>query len=362
MANNDSGYYVRNNTIYVQGSVNGKFVRKSTRKKATKANLSWIKKNSESVLLQLVDKSINKKEDYTLEEFGYHSLKINAHNRKGSTNQGYLNDFKLHILPAFRLYQLTDIRPTDLKQWQGNLHKRGISGKRINSIRTVFRGILQDAYIDELIDYNPFDRVKRAKMMKPEIHPFSLEEVELLIKEADGWFKNFLILAFFTGMRTGELFGLKWEDINFKSRYLHIQRGVRKGVIDSTKTEKSRQIDMLPVVERALRNQFLDTGLKGTFVFLTQYGGNYRESDSIKKSRWAPLLKQCMLDYRILYHTRHTFASIMLQQGEEIAWVSMMLGHADIHTTLTKYARFIPRRDKKRAEFLENLDVDLKFG
>lgn len=57
-----------------------------------------------------------------------------------------------------------------------------------------------------------------------------------------------------------------------------------------------------------------------------------------------------------------TFASIMLQQGEEIAWVSMMLGHADIHTTLTKYARFIPRRDKKRAEFLENLDVDLKFG
>lgn len=77
----------------------------------------------------------------------------------------------------------------------------------------------------------------------------------------------------------------------------------------------------------------------------------------LSSDKWIPLLRVCGLSYRTLYQTRHTFASIMLQQGEEIGWISEMMGHVNIHTTLTKYLRYIPRVEKKRAVFLNDLDI-----
>ena len=92
-------------------------------------------------------------------------------------------------------------------------------------------------------------------------------------------------------------------------------------------------------------------------IFVNQYGNHYSSTEKITKYKWRPLLQKCKLEYRILYRTRHSFASIMLQQGEEVAWISKMLGHADIHTTLTKYARYIPRKDIERAKFLSDFEV-----
>lgn len=62
----------------------------------------------------------------------------------------------------------------------------------------------------------------------------------------------------------------------------------------------------------------------------------------------------CNLEYRPIYHTRHTFATIMLENGEDILWVSNMLGHANSTMTLTRYARYIKRDGKREATFLEN--------
>ena len=358
MKNNKSGVFVRNGKIYVQGMVNGEFIRKSTGKDATKANMTWARKNAEDVLTKLVGVS-NQQKEYTLQEFGYLSLEINSVNRREPTNQAYRSDFKLHVLPYFKRFKLSQIKAMDIKAWQAKLLKSGLSAKRVIHLRGILNGILQDAYMDELIDKNPISLVKRPKMTKTEVYPFSLEEIETLIRSADGWFKNFLKIAFFTGMRTGELIGLKWEDINLESGYIKVKRSIRNGVIGLTKNGKAREVDILPIVAEALRSQFRYTGLMGGYVFVNQYGRHYRESDSIKRTNWKPLLLACKIDYRILYHTRHTFASIMLQQGEEIGWVSHMMGHADIHTTLTKYAKYIPRKKKKRATFIDELKLNV---
>lgn len=357
MKYNKSGVYVRNNIIYVQGNIDGVFYRKSTKKQATKANLLWVKKNTQSVLLQLIDKKETSKV-YTLEEFGYHSLTINASNRKDNTNKDYLMMFKGNILPNFRLWKLNEIRPTDLKQWQNNLLKKGLSAGRVMNIRTVFRGILQDAFIDELIKINPFDRVKPPKKEKTIIHPFNLQEVELLISSSKGWFQNYLIVAFFTGMRIGEIMALQWKDIDFSTNVISIKRSMTKGKLSTPKTANSiREIDMLSVVKDALKNQAVNFRTKSDFVFLNQYGKNFTDASTLQRYHWKPLLQKLDIAYRILYHTRHTFASIMLQQAEEIGWVSQMMGHRDIHTTFTRYARFIPRKQKERAKFINNLKL-----
>lgn len=63
--------------------------------------------------------------------------------------------------------------------------------------------------------------------------------------------------------------------------------------------------------------------------------------------------KECGFKYRPIYHTRHTFATIMLENGEDILWISNMLGHTDSTMTLSRYAKYIKRDEKKRASFLE---------
>ncbi len=355
MSYNKTGVFTRNNVIYVQGNIDGVFYRKSTKKEATKANLLWAKKNVQSVLSQLVDKP-DKSKSYTLEEFGYRSLEINAVNRRVNTQKWYIRNFKVHILPKFAKWHLHQIRPTDLKAWQNDLAKT-ISGKTILNIRTVFRGILQDAFIDELINTNPFDRVPPPKQTRSNVNPCSLDDVQRILKNCEGSFRNFLTVAFFTGMRVGEIIGLQWDDLDFSHDLIDIRRSMVRGVLDLPKTKNSyRTIDMLPIVRDSLYDQMNFSKHRSEFVFINQYGDNYKDSSNITKKIWKPLLERLDIEYRILYQTRHTFASLMLQQGEEIAWVSQMMGHIDIHTTLTKYARYIPRKNTKRAKFLNNID------
>ncbi|MCH9812992.1 MAG: tyrosine-type recombinase/integrase [Epsilonproteobacteria bacterium] len=115
---------------------------------------------------------------------------------------------------------------------------------------------------------------------------------------------------------------------------------------------------MLPVVREALKEQFRLTGLHNNFVFITQYKDHYKTAQSISKSQWKPLLQKCGLEDRRLYETRHTFASLMLQQSEELVWVSAMMGHADVNVTLKRYVRYIKRPQHKRATFVDDLDLD----
>ena len=161
-------------------------------------------------------------------------------------------------------------------------------------------------------------------------------------------------------MRIGEIIGLRWEDVNFKSSTIHVKQAIRKGIVSTPKTENSiREIEVLPLVESALKSQYRQTGLKKGYVFLTQFGEHFQDASTINRRHWKPLLQQIGIDYRTLYQTRHTFASVMLQQGEEASWISKMMGHSDVYTTLTRYAKFIPNSSKRRATFMDDLKIEV---
>lgn len=72
----------------------------------------------------------------------------------------------------------------------------------------------------------------------------------------------------------------------------------------------------------------------------------------IRETSWKKTLKVCGIDYRTIYQTRHSFATMMLENGEDILWLSNMLGHTDSSMTLSKYTHYIKRKEKKRGEFL----------
>ncbi len=362
MKKNKDGYFVSNNTIYVQGSIEGKFRRYSTKKEATKINIAWIKRNAYDVLLKLYNEKMNKQTLVTNDfvEFAELSFDLNSPDRKDSTTKEYKSVFKKYIQKDFKNIPIENIKKAHLQHWQNKMLKTNLSLGRIRFIRAVFSGILTDAVDNELIKDNPFCKLKVPKRESTNendsVHPFTLEEIQSILNASTGQNKNIFTLLFFTGMRTGELWGLKWSDINFKYKTIHIQRAIRHGKESTTKTKNSKRvIDMLPIVEEALIRQKSFTYINDSYIFLNQNKEPFQSAQSLSKGYWKNILKFCRLDYRVLYQTRHTFATLMISYGEDIVWVSKMLGHSNVRITLEVYTKFIPNQKKERANFLNNL-------
>ncbi|MEM9243698.1 MAG: tyrosine-type recombinase/integrase [Pseudomonadota bacterium] len=94
---------------------------------------------------------------------------------------------------------------------------------------------------------------------------------------------------------------------------------------------------------KALEGQRFHTFLSGHRVFHNPVSGNpWETSQQLRRTVWMRLLKQADVRYRNPYQTRHTYASMMLSQGENIMWLSKQMGHADAQVTLRKYARWLP--------------------
>lgn len=360
----------RDGFVHLDVIVNGKRIRRSTGRPANPANMRFVEKNWESEVTRILGKRKIENEPndavMTVETYGYKSLEANRGFRKVHTTREYTNTFKRHIIPTFGQLPLGAILQSDVKAWISNLQKSGLGGKRIHNIRIVFQGIMKDAVADGIIEKSPFWKLKGlSRSAIKQISPLTFEEVQYILANASygprknkDWFKNLLTVAFFTGMRTGELIALRWSDINMPSQKIVVRHSKRGGILTDTKTGKIREIDMLPPVLEALKEQFKLTGLAGNYVFPSQktktgYSGGW----SLGQLHWKPLLKRLMIPERDFYQTRHTFATMMISKGEDIIWVSNMLGHANSNITLSVYARYRENKSVKRASFLDGLDI-----
>jgi integrase len=257
-------------------------------------------------------------------------------------------------LPYFKGKRLDEIKPSHISLWQNKMLSFGLKPKRVKDIRIVLSVILEDAVCDEIINSNPVRKVTKLPMQPPpQINPFCLDEIKAILHHATGQFKNFFAVAFFTGMRTGEIIGLKWEDIDFNQNEISIRRTINKGMETTPKTIGSvRTIEILPTLLKFLKNQHSLTGDKNSYVFLNGNDKNYFDSNKIRDYSWKTTLINAGVEYRTIYNTRHTFASLMISKGEDVLWVSHMLGHSSTEMTLRKYTKYIKNEKKKRATFL----------
>jgi len=355
------GYKTRKNRIYVTGTVDGKHYRLSTGKEATPLNLTWIKKNHRDVLLKLVNKE-KPRRSQMFSEYAIQSIESNAYSVKESTQYGYKTMLNRNILPYFKHHRIDEIMPSDIRAWQTKLLQT-MNPMSAKNIRILLGKILDEARMDGIINSNPVSLVKSPRnTVMTEITPFTMDEINVLLKNADEWMQTFLTVAFFTGMRSGELIGLKWEDIDFNSNKIHVSRSISQGREGSTKTGKMRIIDMLSPVKDVLQRKYRENGLKYEYIFTSRKGKPYRQHSAVVSKYWKPLLKRCTMAYRVLYNTRHTFATLMLTRGEDILWVSQMLGHANVSTTMKYYIKYIEEKGKKRASFLnDELKKDAQF-
>ncbi|MGL2510510.1 site-specific integrase [Helicobacter pylori] len=224
----------------------------------------------------------------------------------------------------------------------------------IHNLNANLKSFLEFCEAEGFIEKSPYFAItlKNAQEAKA-IEPFSLEEVKTLIENAGSLrLKAFLTVAFLTGMRTGEQLALMWEDIDFNEKKIVIDKSLNlSGVITSPKNKSSiREVDLLEPVEKILKELKATEPANKKMIFLSVPKRTQDFQRAFKK-----LLKALSLKDRKLYATRHTFASLMLSQGEEAMWISQTLGHKDLNTTYKTYSHYIPKQDKERAKFLKGI-------
>jgi len=361
--------YVRDKILCIDHTIKEKRYRFSTGKINNPQTRGWLEKNIENEfnrLKKLQDLKANLAHQQqqltpTLEIYAQKSFKLNKNYRRPHTTKDNINKFNLHIKPIFGDKKLDTITISQIKQWQNYLIDIGLSIKYIKNIRSIFSVILTNAIEDGFIIQNVIKKVQPPKKIynddnKYEINPFNAQEIEMLINTATGQFKSIITILFFTGIRLGELVTLKPNDVNFDRNIIKIQRANQKdGTIGLTKTGKIREIDILPPVLNVLKTQLENN--QNEFIFTTQYNERYITYNTLRDYHWRKLLKACNLTYRPLYQCRHTFASIMLSNNENLLWVSNMLGHSEITTTLKFYSKYIPSPKINKAEFLKTLNI-----
>ena len=273
-----------------------------------------------------------------------------------------------YLTPYFGTISVINIKKSDILGFRSSLAKvtygnnqECLSPSRINQIMTVLRMILDSAA--ERYDFDsPYKNIKNLKQGKIEVTPFSLEEVHKILSTVRDDFKPYYTIRFFTGMRTSEIDGLQWENIDLQRREIHIREALVNGVLGGTKTYGSdRTIQMSDRVYQAfLQQKSLNNG-KSSFVFCNRDGGplDYR---LVSKRVWHPLLRFLGLKPRRAYQTRHTAATLWLSAGENPEWIARQLGHSTTEMLFRVYSRYIPnvtRRDGSAFEaMLEKLNTE----
>lgn len=253
-----------------------------------------------------------------------------------------------HLLPYFGERMVSSIRREDILDFRSQLAKvpgrknQTLSARRINAIVLGLRQILNEA-ADRYNFTTPSQRIKPLKIKRLDISPFTLDEVNLILKTARADYRDYFIVRFFTGMRTGEIHGLKWKYVDFKNRQILIRETlVGDEMEEEAKTDLSiREIFMSDVVYEALMRQREVTLKHSDFVFCNALG-NPLNLNNITNRVWYPLLRHLGFELRRPYTTRHTAATLWLAAGENPEWIARQMGHATTEMLFRVYSRYVP--------------------
>lgn len=310
---------------------------------------------------------------------------------KESTYQEYEAVLKNHVYPLLGSKPFAKVNRAMIRELIAGKKKEGFSQSTIRNIMAPVRGMFFQAIEDGAAHQNPAARIgKLNKRSKDEprnkINPLTREEIQIMLKVASEkkyihWYPLFLC-APRTGIREGELVTLKCTDVDFNGRFVHVQRNLSRGKISVTKNGKDRKVDMSAQLAEvlsdllskrraeALRREMerpaeehrgaatvLDEVMDG-WLFQTPVG------TQIDPSNLRKLFNRLLSDAkmrRVRFHDlRHTFASLLLQNGESPAYVKEQMGHSSIQVTVDIYGHLVPGGNRQAVDRLDDGPVNTK--
>jgi len=239
--------------------------------------------------------------------------------------------------------------------------KENMNLSTLRKILVTFNQIMAYAVRHRHIDFNPVrdaekPRNQGGEVVKETIKVLNPEEIKAFLGQVTSQKHYTLFLtAIMTGARQGELLGLKWDDVDFNRKQLHIRRTFNHGRFFAPKTKGSnRKIDLAPVVVKELAKWKLASGTNELDLIFPSDAGTPMDCMNLVHYQFHPALKRAGCP-RIRFHDlRHTTASLLLDQGENIKYISSQLGHANPTTTLNIYAHLMKTENQAAVCRLEN--------
>jgi integrase len=287
----------------------------------------------------------------------------------------YLQICHHHIYPAIGGIKLKDLRPDHIQSFYNAKIQSGTSPRTVLVIHAVLHRGLNYALKWGLIGRNPAQAVTRPKFKRKEMKTLNDSQVRSFLSTTKGSRSEALFwLAVTTGMRQGELMGLKWSDLDWRSKRLHVQRQVQR-------LKNEGIVFTEPKSAAGKRAIVLSTGmiqkLREHLNFQQQEriiaGTNWQENDLVFPSvigtpldhrnlfrDFKETLKKAGLPDIRFHDLRHTAATLMLQQGIHPKVVQERLGHADISLTLNTYSHVLPSMQEEAAEKMDELLMSIE--
>ena len=265
------------------------------------------------------------------------------------------------LIPHFGQKVVSSITKSDILAYRATLakvkgrgDKEGLSPKRINEIIGTLCQIIDEA-ADRFEFTTPTTNIKRLRVRKVDVDPFSLQDVQSILATVRADYRNYFTVRFFTGMRTGEVHGLKWRYVDFERRLIRVRETVVLGEDEYTKTDGSqRDIQMSQPVVEALTKQYEVTGKLSDYVFCNLMGApldNKNFTDRI----WYPLLRHLGMTERRPYQMRHTAATLWLAPGEAPEWIARQRGPTPTEMLFRVYSRYVPNLTRQDGSAMERL-------
>lgn len=336
----DIKFYDRNGILYIKY---GK-TRKSTKLNYSKASIDYALKNYHL----FVGGGITLKKLYDDYAECYKPLKSTSTTIQQKSLFGFILDF-------FGDVDIRSVSQLKLRTFHAHLMsyvspytKQTLGVDRIKSINSLLNCLFDFAVESGVVDINPLPKLK-APQLKQRIarkknlaeKPLSEEELKKVLNAIKCENTKLAIkLASFTGLRLGELLGLKWSDVDFKKNKLQIKRAKNDlGEIVELKTHSSyRDVLLVTPAQEALKEL---KSLNDSEEFVIN------ASRRKLRKHFTSALRRSGISKRTVYNTRHTYASMMLSKGVNIAFISRQLGHSDVATTAKYYATYVENKSQE---------------
>ena len=298
--------------------------------------------------------------EYWLETYG--KIKM-----RPSTYSSYTGNLRIHIKPNIGDIPLSKLKSADIQKFyvkllsEGRVQRiesknkpKGLKPKTVKNIHVFLSTAMDKAVAEKLISDNPVKHCVLPKQEHEEMKTLSLDKLNLFFEEAknSGVYEMYLT-EIATGLRRGELLGLKWSDIDYENQTIFIRRQICRidGIVTEgpLKTKNSyRKIIVPSDVLEVLKNKQLNEDNASEYVFSSPTGGAI-SPDSVLHMLHR-VLKRAGLPKIRFHDLRHTFATMALQNGVDVKTVSNILGHFSAGFTLDTYAHVTTSMKQNAAE------------
>jgi integrase len=296
------------------------------------------------------------------------------HNVQGSvrpiTYESYERLVRVHVTPALGYLKLKALAPPHVRALYRSKLEDGLAPRTVQYIHAVLNRALKAAVSDGLIPRNVCKDVGSPRVQREEMQYLTREEVRAFFEAAsEDRLEALYVLAVTTGLRQGELLGLKWEDVDFEAGKVSVQgtlSAAKKGpMFNSPKRNKSRRnVTLASLAIEALKAHrerqseerekldglWQDHGL----VFASTTGTPLNRHNVFGRS-FKPLLNKAGLPHTVRFHDlRHTCATLLCSKNVNPKVVQEMLGHANISQTMDIYSHVLPNMQDEAATAMES--------